>query len=110
MPREDRALVGKAMFLAWLSWLGGVVPFVRAGDWPQMRGPDRDNVSPETGLLKEWPDKGPPLLWKSEGLGQGVASVAVVNGRVFTLGYRGDDEFVTAFDTKEGKCLWSTRI
>jgi len=75
-----------------------------------MRGPDRSNISPETGLLKEWPEKGPPLLWKAEGLGQGVASVAVVDSRVFTLGYRGDDEFVAALDTKEGKHLWSTRI
>lgn len=82
----------------------------RADDWPQWRGPNRTNISSETGLLKQWPKEGPPLLWKAEGLGEGVASVAVADGRVFTLGYRGEDEFVTAVAAKDGRRLWSTRI
>ena len=81
-----------------------------AGDWPQWRGPDRTNVSKETGLLKEWPKDGPPLLWKAEGMGDGVASVAVAGGRVFSLGYRGEGEFVTALDVKDGKQAWSSQI
>jgi len=47
------------------------------GLWPQWRGPDRANVSPETGLLKQWPKEGPPLAWKATGLGEGVAPVSV---------------------------------
>ena len=34
-----------------------------AADWPQWRGPDRNGISPETGLLKTWPKAGPPLAW-----------------------------------------------
>jgi outer membrane protein assembly factor BamB len=81
-----------------------------ADDWPQWRGPDRSNVSAETGLLKEWPKDGPPLVWRVEGLGHGVASVAVAGGRLFTLGYRGDDEFAIALDVKDGKKVWEARL
>src|SRR5438876_237151 len=66
------------------------------GHWPQWRGPDRTNVSTETGLLKEWPEGGPPVLWKANGLGEGVPSVAVAGGKIFVLGYRGGKEFLTA--------------
>src|SRR5262245_46632081 len=82
----------------------------QAGHWPQWRGPDRSNVSRETGLLKSWPEGGPPLAWKAAGLGEGVAAVAVTGGRVFALGYRGDDEFVTALEESTGKRLWEARV
>src|SRR5688500_2155385 len=39
------------------------------GEWPQWRGPNRDGISTETGLLDSWPKEGPPLLWKVGGLG-----------------------------------------
>jgi outer membrane protein assembly factor BamB len=81
-----------------------------AADWPQWRGPDRSNVSAETGLLAEWPAGGPPLLWAAKGLGEGVPSVAVAGGKVFTLGYRDDTEYVTAVGEADGKVLWSTPI
>src|SRR5688500_3677038 len=58
----------------------------RAGDWPQWRGANRDNVSTETGLLKRWPKDGPPLAWKSTGVGEGYSSVSVAGGRIFTMG------------------------
>jgi outer membrane protein assembly factor BamB/precorrin-6B methylase 2 len=80
------------------------------GHWPQWRGPDRMNVSRETGLLPKWPEGGPPLAWKGSGLGEGVASVAVTGGRVYVLGYRGDDERVTALDEATGKKLWDVPI
>src|SRR5688572_25809539 len=54
--------------------------------WPQWRGPNRDGVSTETGLLRAWPAAGPTLAWKASGLGSGFSSVSVVNGRVFTMG------------------------
>jgi outer membrane protein assembly factor BamB len=89
-----------------------VVPVLLAvgQDWPQWRGPDRSNLSSEKGLLKEWPKAGPPLLWKADGLGEGVPSVAVSAGRVFVLGYRQGDEYLTALGTKDGKPLWSSRV
>ena len=79
-----------------------------AGDWPQWRGPNRDGISKETGLLKQWPTAGPPLVWKATGAGRGYSSFAVVDGRLFTLGLRGEREYVIAFDVATGKEVWAT--
>jgi outer membrane protein assembly factor BamB len=75
-------------------------------DWPQWRGPNRDGISVEKGLLKTWPSGGPPLAWKATGAGEGFSSMAVSQGRVFTLGARGGSEYVLAFDAASGKPLW----
>ena len=77
-------------------------------NWPQWRGPNRDGISKETGLLKQWPAEGPPLLWKATGAGRGFSSFSVANGRLFTMGLRGDREFVIAFDVATGKEAWAT--
>jgi outer membrane protein assembly factor BamB/precorrin-6B methylase 2 len=81
-----------------------------AGDWPQWRGPDRSGVANETGLLKEWPADGPPLLWKVEGLGTGFSPVSVQGGRLYTVAFRGDDEVAIALDRGTGKEVWATRL
>src|SRR5688572_3166858 len=81
-----------------------------AADWPQWRGPDRTNVSKETGLLKEWPKDGPLLAWKADGLGAGVPSVAVAGGRVFVLGYKDGKEHITALAETDGKLVWNTPV
>jgi outer membrane protein assembly factor BamB len=81
-----------------------------ASDWPQWRGPERSGLSKETGLLKTWPVEGPKLAWTARKLGEGHASPAVANGRIFGMGLRGGDEVVWALDEKTGKELWSTRI
>lgn len=83
---------------------------VLAADWPQWRGPDRSNVSTETGLAKEWPKDGPPLAWKATGLGDGVAPVSVAGGRVFTTGNVGTDVVCTARSAKDGKEIWSVKL
>jgi len=75
-------------------------------DWPQWRGPRRDGVSAERGLLKQWPAGGPPLAWQARGAGEGYSSFSVANGRLFTLGARGGTEYVMAFDAATGKRLW----
>ena len=62
----------------------------------------------ETGLLDSWPAGGPRLFWKSQGLGEGYSSFAVVGDRLYTQGQQGNQEFVAAFDTKTGKQLWKT--
>ncbi len=77
-------------------------------EWPQWRGPNRDGISKETGLLKQWPSQGPPLEWKASGAGQGYSSMAISQGRLFTMGAEGEREFVVAFDVKSGKPLWVT--
>jgi outer membrane protein assembly factor BamB len=81
-----------------------------ASDWPQWRGPKRDGVSTETGLLKQWPKGGPPLAWKTNGLGSGFSSVSVADGRIFTLGDRADASYVIALSEKDGKHLWATKL
>src|SRR5574340_1457065 len=57
-----------------------------AADWPQWRGPNRDGVSQETGLLQAWPGGGPKQVWKAQGLGEGYSSFAVVGNRLYTQG------------------------
>ncbi len=79
-------------------------------DWPQWRGPNRDGLSLETGLLQSWPAGGPPLVWKAAGLGNGYSTVTVHQGRIFTLGAAKDIEYLIALDAGTGKELWRTRV
>jgi outer membrane protein assembly factor BamB len=81
-----------------------------ASDWPQFRGPNRDAHSPDTGLLREWPKDGPPLLWKAAGVGGGYSSVSVTGGKLYTLGNKGKSSFLVAVDLDGGKVLWSREI
>jgi outer membrane protein assembly factor BamB len=81
-----------------------------AADWPQWQGPDRNAVSKETGLRKEWPKDGPPLAWKVKDLGGGYSAPAVAAGRVFGMSNRGNDEVVWILDEKAGKELWVARL
>jgi len=94
--------------LCLLAFTSCLVIAQTAGDWPQWRGPNRDGISKETGLLKQWPDQGPPLVWKATGAGHGYSSMAVSAGRIFTMGVRGDREYVIAFDVASGKEVWAT--
>ena len=77
-------------------------------DWPQWRGPNRDGISAETGLLESWPAAGPPLVWKAQGLGEGYAAFSVVGDRLYTQGQQGSQQFVLAYDTNTGKQVWKT--
>jgi outer membrane protein assembly factor BamB len=86
-----------------------------AADWPQWRGPNRDGVSKETGLLKEWPKDGPPLRWKAPDIGTGYSTPTVTGGRVYVqtskeTGKFQGDEFALALDEKTGKEVWKTPI
>jgi outer membrane protein assembly factor BamB len=79
-------------------------------DWPQWQGQDRTAVSREKELLQDWPKKGLPLLWKVENLGGGFSTPSVAAGRVFGMGFRGNDEVVWALDEKTGQEVWSVKI
>jgi len=98
-----------------LTMMAFVVLFLSAelaaqtgGNWPQWRGSNRDGISKETGLLKQWPADGPALVWKTTGAGGGYSSFSISNGRLYTMGLRGDKEFVVAFDVATGKQVWAT--
>jgi outer membrane protein assembly factor BamB len=86
------------------------VSIVNADDWPQWRGPNRDGISKETGLLKEWPKEGPKLLWSAKDLGSGYSTPSIVGGKVFLISARGDDEFCQALDAKTGTKVWEVKI
>jgi outer membrane protein assembly factor BamB len=82
----------------------------QSSNWFQWRGPNRDGKSTETGLLKSWPAQGPPLAWRGTGAGIGYSSFSAAGGRLYTMGGRGNREYVIAFDAGTGKKVWETPI
>ncbi len=90
------------------------VAFAQA-EWPQWRGPKRDGVSTDTGLLKEWPAEGPKLLWEAKGAGRGYSSLAISGGRIYTMGdgpstAQDKDEYALCFEEATGKQLWMAKL
>ena len=91
-----------------------MTPLARSADdaanpWPQWQGPNRNNISPETGLLKEWPKGGPPLVWKIHGVGAGFSTVSVAQGKIFTMGDASDAAYLFALNL-DGKQLWKAQV
>jgi len=84
-------------------------PAADAAEWPAWRGPKRDGVSTETGLLKKWPKEGPRLIWAATGAGGGYSTVSLAGGKFFTQGDRADGAYTIAFDSATGKEAWSFR-
>jgi outer membrane protein assembly factor BamB len=80
------------------------------GDWPAWRGPDRTNLSTETGLLKEWPKGGPTLAWKITGLGDGYGTPSIRDGKIYVLGTKGRAEYLRCLAVADGKELWATEV
>jgi outer membrane protein assembly factor BamB len=93
-----------------LATLVAAAGLAGASDWPQFRGPNRDDISTEKGLLDAWPKEGPRLLWKGTGLGQGFSTVAVAGDKVFTMGDKDGSCFVFALDRATGKVLWEAKV
>ncbi|MBX9628159.1 MAG: PQQ-like beta-propeller repeat protein [Gemmataceae bacterium] len=81
-----------------------------ADDWPQWRGPNRNGVSKEAGLLAEWPKDGPPLRWKRTDLGEGYSTPSVAAGKVYLQTNKDGDEFVVCLDEKTGTDVWAAKI
>jgi outer membrane protein assembly factor BamB len=80
-------------------------------DWPQWRGPQRDGISRESGLLIQWPAEGPKLLWQVNDLGDGFSTPSVAGTRIYLMSNRGmENEFVQALSTQDGKPIWATRV
>jgi len=98
---------GAVVFLAGVAVLTQVG---FAGDWPQWRGPKRDGHSTDTGLLKQWPESGPPLVWSTNGLGGGFSSVSVAAGKIYTMGDATDACYLYALREADGKKLWAAKI
>jgi outer membrane protein assembly factor BamB len=107
------ALRRAAILAAGLSLIFNLGP-VSAADWPQWRGPQRDAISRETGLADSWPEEGPPLLWETRGLGRGYSSVAIVGGRLYTMGDMDEEgqrsQFLLALDLNNRQIPWKLRV
>lgn len=79
-------------------------------DWPQWQGHDRNAISKEKGLLQTWPEKGPPLAWRTKGLGSGMGGVAISKGRIYTSGDVGDASWVFALKESNGELIWKAKL
>ena len=76
-----------------------------AADWPHWRGPDYNGISKETGWNATWPEGGPKVLWEAS-VGNGFASIAVSNGRAYTMGNIDDNDILYCFDAATGNEIW----
>ena len=94
-----------------LVLLLGICSVCAAADWPQWRGPERNGISTETGLLQEWPSGGPKLLWQVNDIGDGFSTPAVVGDRLYLISNKGmDNEYVHCLSAADGKEIWNTTI
>ncbi len=80
------------------------------GQWPAFRGPKGDGISPDSSLLKEWPEGGPKQLWVYDQAGMGYSGFSIVDGRLYTMGTRGDDVTIVAVDAATGKEIWAKAV
>jgi len=83
---------------------------VHSGSWPGWRGPNRDDICKETGLLESFPTTGPPIKWHVNGMGSGYSSVAIDNGRIFTVGNINGQCNVLALSVANGRRYWAVPI
>ncbi len=97
-----------ALFIATAAVFGGQTGAF--SDWPQWRGPNRDGVSDESGLLSEWPESGPTRLWQALGLGAGYGSLAVAGERIYLQMSVGQQSAVASLDRSDGRLVWSRAL
>jgi outer membrane protein assembly factor BamB len=90
--------------------VASLLPAAQGSDWTQFRGPDRTNISKETGLLRKWPAAGPKILW-SVPVTQGYAAAAIVGGRVYHHDYdEAKSEWcINCRSLADGKLVWQFR-
>ncbi len=92
-------------FLLFVLNISTVTYAVGNTSWPSYHGPQRDNLSTDTGLMQTWPQDGPELLWTATDIGHGYSSISVAEDRIFTAGMIKKQTYVTALDLS-GKQLW----
>ena len=80
----------------------------RAGDWPQILGPNRNGIAaPDEQLADTWPASGPQEIWRRP-VGSGYAGIAVVDGTAFLFHRIDNREITEALDATNGKGIWKT--
>lgn len=101
-------LVGLGVLLSTASIAADKESAESGADWPRFLGPNANGKSPETGLLDQWPDGGPRIVWhKPVGKGYGAPSI---RGRRLVLHHRkGSQEIVECLDAATGEPRWEYR-
>ena len=79
-------------------------------DWPQLRGPERNGVSKDTGLIKQWPSSGPQRAWSISSLGEGFGSIAIKGDRIFVQGTKESASVIFCLNRADGKTVWSAAL
>ncbi len=105
-----RPCPARALLVVAVTLLAAPLAGLARAEWPQWRGPNRDGVSTETGLMKSWPEGGPPRAWLFEDCGVGYSAPAIVGDRLYTMGARNDEEQLIAIDVATGKEAWQAPI
>jgi outer membrane protein assembly factor BamB len=103
----DKSAAAENSGLADTSVSEGLIASPEAG-WPQWRGPRRDGISTETGLLPSWPAGGPRRVWQVGDLGRGWSSPVAMGERLYVTGDVGDDLVIFAYAT-DGSLLWRVK-
>jgi outer membrane protein assembly factor BamB len=106
MNTADRRTAGVLVVVTVTLIVSAIASGYAFDDWPQWRGLKRDGISVERGLLKDWPAGGPPVAWRATGAGTGYSSFSAAHGRLYTLGARGNAEYLMAYDAATGKKVW----
>lgn len=87
-------------------WAASLQFPAEADDWPEWRGPRRDGISSESGIIAEWPaGQQPRVAWRAQ-VGRGHSSISVSNGRAYTMGWDGQQDTVYCLDAASGRVLW----
>jgi len=92
--------LGVALLISWPNVVA------QSANWPNFRGPNHDGVTADGDWISDWKSGAPKVNWRAD-VGAGFSSVAVVDGRVFTMGNRSQVDYVYALEEKSGKVLWN---
>jgi outer membrane protein assembly factor BamB len=109
--RRDLTSLARRLFAVGLAsaLLGLGVVLVRADDWPQWRGVNRDGVWKEKGVLQKFAGPRLPIQWRVP-VSNGYSGPTVANGRVYLTDRvvePKEQERVLCFDEQTGRTLWS---
>ena len=96
----------RAMMLL-VSTMSLVAEPVRAGDWPQILGPNRSGIAVDEKLSEKWPSAGPVKIWTAK-IGSGFSGVVVLGSTAVLFHREGANDKLSAFESGTGTPLWST--
>ncbi|MBI1387802.1 MAG: PQQ-binding-like beta-propeller repeat protein [bacterium] len=99
----------KTTIIAWGVLFICFAPFIpqaSSADWPTRRGLDQNGFSSETGLIAEFPQEGPNVLWRQR-IGTGFSSITIADGKLFTMGYIKGNDVIFCFDPVTGDPQWT---